>query len=59
MQAAPRILYMLYKNGENGILIWQLGGGSSTPARPKVYQNKKMAEKYAKAYGAFIKVLEF
>ena len=33
---------------------WQLGGGSSTPARPKVYEDRKLAERYADRYGATI-----
>jgi len=55
MLPAPRVVYMLVKYAPMGTLASiQLGGGSSTSPKPRVYDNRKLAERYAKQLGADI-----
>lgn len=47
-------IYILVRYREGREPKYRLGGGSSTPEGPRVYESKNMAERYAKRYGAEI-----
>lgn len=38
-------LYMLYVRKPDGTIGWKLGGGSSTPAAPRIYPSREQAER--------------
>ncbi|AXQ64477.1 hypothetical protein L3Y19_gp109 [Gordonia phage Neville] len=50
--------YLLVTYTSNGEPRINLGGGSSTPSQPRIYETLKMARRYAKRYGAAIVALE-
>lgn len=33
----PTVLFMLYEIAPDGRIVWELGGGSSTPAKVRMY----------------------
>lgn len=55
MLEVPRTVYLLVKYSPMGTKASiQLGGGSSSNPMPRVYDDKKKAERYAKVYDATI-----
>lgn len=44
------ILYMVLQQRKDGTLDYRIGGGSSTPSSPKVYDSIGRARAYARGY---------
>ncbi len=42
------ILYMILQRNKDGTYEYKIGGGSSTPARPKIYDSLPRAKAYTK-----------
>lgn len=52
------ILYMLIKREQSGSITYKLGGGSSTPAAPRVYASRRQAEAMLRRLEKGVEIIE-